>query len=135
MAAFAFLSDEWIEHARELQAEYAGRAGAPPVQMRMNLVVTAMPFGEATTDAHLDTSSGELVLDAGHIESPDVTVTLDYETAKAILVEQNQQAGMQAFMSGRIKIDGDMSKLLALQSVQPDAVHAEIAQRVREMTL
>ena len=37
--------------------------------------------------------------------SADLTVTVDYETAKAILVEGNAQAAMQAFMAGRIKIE------------------------------
>lgn len=134
MGSFPFLSEEWIGAARELQGEYTGRVQQPTLQMRMNLVVTAVPFGEGTEYAHLDTTSGELVLDLGHLEEPDLTVTLDYETAKAILVDQNQQAGMQAFMGGRIKIEGDMSKLLALQAAPADPIHAEIAQRVRDFT-
>ncbi|MHB1988636.1 MAG: SCP2 sterol-binding domain-containing protein [Acidimicrobiales bacterium] len=134
MEAFAFLSDEWIEMARELQAEFAGSAEPPALEIRMNLVVTAVPFDDSPKQAHLDTSSGELVLDLGHVEDPDLTVTLDYDTAKAILVDQNQQAGMQAFMAGRIKIEGDMSRLLALQATPADPLHAEIARRVREFT-
>lgn len=134
MGSFPFLSEEWIEAATALQAEYAGRAAAPASQMRMNLIVTEVPFGEGTEDAHLDTTSGELVLNRGHLESPDLTVTLDYETAKAILVEQNPQAGMQAFMAGRIKIEGDMTKLLALQATPADPLHIEIAERVRQIT-
>jgi hypothetical protein len=134
MGSFPFLSEEWIEAATKLQAEYAGRAPAPASQMRMNLIVTEVPFGEGTEDAHLDTTSGELVLNRGHLDSPDLTVTLDYETAKAILVEQNPQAGMQAFMAGRIKIEGDMTKLLALQATPADPLHVEIAERVRQIT-
>lgn len=134
MGELAFLSDEWTEAARKVQDEYADRAPKPPVEMRLNLVVTQVPFGDGTVDAHLDTSAGEVVLDAGHLEGPDLTVTLDYETAKAILVEQNPQAGMQAFMAGRIKIEGDMSKLLALQTQSIDPVAAEIMQRVRALT-
>ena len=37
-------------------------------------------------------------------------------------------------MSGRIKIDGDMTLLLALQSTPVDPVHQELAARVREIT-
>lgn len=135
MGAFAFLSPEWTEEARKVQAEYAGRAPAPSLQIRMNLVVTRVPFEEESIDAHLDTSSGDLVLDTGHLDAPDLTVTVDYDTAKAILVEQNPQAGMQAFMAGRIRIDGDMSKLLAMQTGRLDPVQAEVAQRIRDITL
>jgi hypothetical protein len=134
MGEFAFLSDEWIEKARALREEYAGRTGPVVTSIRMNLVVTAVPFGSGTKDAHLDTSSGELMLEQGHIESPDLTLTLEYDTAKAIVVDQNQQAAMQAFMGGRIKVEGDMSKLLAMQATPSDPVHAEIAERLKAMT-
>jgi hypothetical protein len=70
----------------------------------MNLVVTVVPFGDEDIDAHMDTSTGELVLDVGHLETPDLKVTVDYDTAKAILIEGNPQAGMQAFMAGKIRV-------------------------------
>ena len=61
-------------------------------------------------------------------------MTLDYSTAKAILVEGNPQAGMQAFMAGKIKVEGDMTKLMAMQAQPPDASAAEVAQRVKDIT-
>ncbi len=135
MGAFPFLSDEWIGEARKLQAEFGPGASESVFSVRMNLVVTAVPFGDGLRHAHLDTTNGELVIELEHVEDPDLTLTLDYDTAKAILVDQNPQAGMQAFMAGRIRIDGDMSKLLALQATPPDPVHMEVARRVREITL
>jgi hypothetical protein len=134
MAAYQFLSPEWTEEARKVRAEFADRAPAAPVPMKMNLVVNDVPFGDGPLDAHLDTTSGELVLDAGHLDPADLKVTIDYVTAKAILVEGNAQAGMQAFMAGRIKVEGDMSKLLALQGAPADPVHLELAARMREIT-
>jgi putative sterol carrier protein len=102
--------------------------------MKMNLNVTEVPFGPGGIEAHLDTSDGALKLELGHIELVDLTVTLDYATAKAILIEGNPAAGMQAFMAGRIKVDGDMSKLMALQGTAPDPTAAEVATRLREIT-
>jgi hypothetical protein len=134
MTAYQFLSPEWTEEARKLRAEFAGRAPASPVPMRMNLVINEVPFGDGPLDAHLDTTSGEIVLDTGHLDPADLKVTIDYVTAKAILVEGNPQAGMQAFMAGRIKVEGDMSKLLALQGAPSDPVHLELATRMREIT-
>jgi putative sterol carrier protein len=84
--------------------------------------------------AHLDTSSGELLLDVEHIDPVDLTVTLDYDIAKAILIEGNPQAGMQAFMSGKIKVEGDMAKLLALQGGVSDPSTAEVAARIKAIT-
>ena len=133
---YPFLSDEWLEEARRIRAEYEGKAMSFPHAVRMNLVVTVVPFGDKDIDAHMDTSTGELVLDVGHLEVPDLKVTVDYDTAKAILIEGNPQAGMQAFMAGKIKVEGDMAKLLALQAapVGADSSAAEMANRLREIT-
>ena len=133
---YPFLSDEWLEEARRIRAEYEGKAMSFPHAVRMNLVVTVVPFGDKDIDAHMDTSTGELVLDVGHLEVPDLKVTVDYDTAKAILIEGNPQAGMQAFMAGKIRVEGDMAKLLALQAapVGADSSAAEMANRLREIT-
>jgi len=101
----------------------------------MNLVITSVPFGDGDIEAHLDTSSGELELDTGHLETQDLKVTVDYDTAKAILIEGNPQAGMQAFMAGKVKVEGDMAKLMALSAgPPPDASAAEMANRLKEIT-
>jgi putative sterol carrier protein len=132
--AYPFLSDEWVEEARRIRAEYAGKSAPVPHVVRMNLVVIEVPFGEGTIDAHMDTSEGELKLDTGHIDPADLKVTVDYVTAKAILVEGNPQAGMQAFMAGKVRVEGDMAKLMALQAAPPDASAQEVANRLREIT-
>jgi putative sterol carrier protein len=82
----------------------------------------------------MDTSSGEMEMETGHLDAADVTVTLDYDTAKAIFVEGNPQAGMQAFMAGKIKVEGDMTKLMAMQQGAPDATTAEIATKIKDIT-
>jgi len=130
---YPFLSDEWVAEARAIRAEFPGATAVPHV-VRMNLVVTGVPFGDGSVDAHLDTSSGEMELDKGHIDPADLKVTVDYVTAKAILVEGNPQAGMQAFMAGKIRVEGDMAKLMALQTVTPDPAAVEVANRLRDIT-
>lgn len=127
-----FLSPAWIDEAQKIQKEYEGAAVAQAV--RMNHVITDVPFGEGTLKTHLDTTSGEVVLDLGHLDTPDVTVTTDYETAKAVFVAGDPQAGMQAFMSGKIRVDGDLTKLLALAQAPVDPRAAEVQQRVRAIT-
>ena len=134
MPKYPFLSDEWMSEAKKIREEYRGKTPAPAHAVRMNQVITDVPFGPGTVDAHMDTSSGELEMDTGHIDNADVKVTLDYETAKAILVEQNPQAGMQAFMAGKIKVEGDMTKLMAMQAAPPDATAVEVANKIQEIT-
>jgi len=136
MASYPFLSDEWLDEARKIREEYAGKT--PPIahSVKMNLVVTSVPFADDDINAHMDTSSGELELDTGHLDAPDLKVTVDYDTAKAILIEGNPQAGMQAFMAGKVRVEGDMAKLMMLQS-QPaaqDPNAAEMAAKLRDIT-
>ena len=132
--AYAFLSDEWIEKAHKIRHEYRGRMAPIPHPVRMNLIVTEVPFDEDRLHAHVDTSTGELELDRGHLENPDLSVTVDYITAKAILVDGNPQAAMTAFMNGKIRLEGDMSKLMVFQGAPTDESAIEFALRVREMT-
>ncbi len=104
----------------------------------MNQIIQDVPFGSGTINAHVDTSSGELEMETGHLESPDLTITIGYDTAKAILIDGDAQAAMQAFLGGRIKVDGDITKMLALQSagigggVDPAAI--ELAKRLQAIT-
>ncbi|MDQ3643221.1 MAG: SCP2 sterol-binding domain-containing protein [Actinomycetota bacterium] len=140
MPTFPFLSDEWIAEARKIRAEMtdpAREASAAAASVRMNQVITDVPFGDGKLDAHLDTSSGTLEMETGHLEQPDVTVTLDYATAKAIFVDGTMEAGMKAFMEGRVRVQGDMAKLIsALQQLAPpDPGAIDQAQaRIRDIT-
>jgi hypothetical protein len=123
-----------MDEAKKIREEYRGKGTAPAHTVKMNQIITDVPFGEGTIEAHMDTSSGELEMDTGHIDGADVTVTLDYETAKAIFVEGNPQAGMQAFMAGKIKVQGDMTKLMAMQAGPPDATAQEVAKKIADIT-
>ena len=131
--AYKFLTPEWIEAAKKVRDD-AGTGAPLAHSVRMNQVITDVPFGDGTVDAHMDTSSGQLEMDLGHLENPDLTVTIDYDTAKAIFVEGNPQAGMQAFMAGKIKVQGDMTKLMAMQSGPVDPSAAEVAAKIKEIT-
>jgi hypothetical protein len=130
---YDFLSDEWLAEARKIRGEYEGLSAPTANPVRMNLVVTDVPEG-GQVDAHIDTSGGELDIERGHLEGTDLTITLDYETAKALLIDGNSQAAMSAFMAGKIRVDGDMSKLLAMQGTAPLGETEELAARIRAIT-
>ena len=138
MAQYPFLSDEWIAETRKIREEHKDQAPPVPVSMRMNMVIKDVPFGDGSTRAYVDTSSGVLDLEYGSLEKPDLTVTLSYDTAKAILVDGDVSKAMNAFMSGRIKVEGDITKLLSLQgggAGQVDtAAAAEVVQKIQAIT-
>ncbi len=100
----------------------------------VNQVVTDVPFGEGTVNTYLDTSGGEAVMELGELDSPDLTVTTDYATAKAITVDGDAQQAMQAFMQGKVKVQGDISKLMLLQQQPADPAQDEIQAKVKEIT-
>jgi len=131
---YPFLSDEWMDEAKKIREEYRGKTAPAAHTVKMNQIITDVPFGDGTMNAHMDTSSGEMEMEQGHIEGADVKITIDYDTAKAIFVEGNPQAGMQAFMAGKIKVQGDMTKLMAMQSGAPDPTQQKVAERIKEIT-
>ncbi|HWH34935.1 MAG TPA: SCP2 sterol-binding domain-containing protein [Acidimicrobiales bacterium] len=134
MASYPFLSDDWIEEVRKVRDEYRGQAQTSGEPVRMNQVITDVPFGEGVMQAHLDTTSGELEMELGHLEAPDVTLTLDYASARQIFVDQDRDAAMQAFMAGKIKVQGDMTKLLTMLQAPVEPLAVEVATRIKNLT-
>jgi hypothetical protein len=130
---YEFLSLEWIEAAHRIRAE-VGEPTSTPVPVTMNLIVTDAPFDADPLEAHLDTRQGALALDYGHRPEPDMVITVDWATAKALLVDGNTQAAMSAFMAGRVRVEGDMSKLVALSSASLDERSERVVVRLREIT-
>ncbi|GIU85083.1 MAG: SCP-2 sterol transfer family protein [Acidimicrobiales bacterium] len=131
---YEFLSPEWVEAAKKIREEFEGQVPAPAHKVKMNLIITDVPFQDGDIEAHMDTTGGSLQMDLGHLEDPEVTLTVDWATAKAVFVEGNPQAGMQAFMAGKIKVQGDMTKLMAMQQQTPDPNAMEVAKRLQEIT-
>jgi putative sterol carrier protein len=134
MATYAFLSDEWVSEARKIREEHDPHEAAIAHRVKMNLVITEVPFGEGAIDAHVDSMDGSLELELGHIEPAALKVSLDYLTAKALLVDGDPQVAMQAFITGKIRVEGDMAMLMAIQAISPDGSSQQMAKRLREIT-
>jgi len=62
------------------------------MSIRINQVITNVPFGDGTVHAYMDTSGGDVDSDLGSLEGPDATITTDYDTARKLFVEQDQAA-------------------------------------------
>lgn len=122
-----FLSDEWFDAAEALNAE----SGEPPATIKdlvINVTVTGAPQGDV--DLHL--AAGRPA--RGHADGAPTTLTTDYDVAKQMFVEGSQSAGMAAFMSGKIKIGGDMTKLMVLQSAMSTPQEQERIKKLGELT-
>jgi hypothetical protein len=130
-----FLSEEWMADVRAIRERHAGETPEITTVLKINQVINGVPFGDGTVHTYLDTSSGQMVMEFGQLESPDVTITTDYATAKTLFVDQDQAAAMQAFMAGKVVVQGDMMKLMAMQTAVPrnDATE-QIAEEIKAAT-
>lgn len=126
--AHDFLSDEWMDAIEALRPE----APEPPAATKdlvINLVVPDTPFGER--EAHM--SGGQF--ERGLHDSAPTKLTVPYEVAKSVFIAGDQQAAMQAFMSGQIKIDGDMTKIMAMQSAgAPTPEQVAFQEKIKALT-
>ena len=118
-----------------IRERFAGQTPEITTSLKINQVVTGVPFGEGTVSTYLDTSSGQVAMDFGTLEDADVTVTTDYETARILFVDQDPAAGMQAFLAGKVVVQGDMMKLMAMQTAMPsNEATIEIADEIKAIT-
>ena len=131
MSKHEFLSDDWFTKVHELMAEHGADAPAT-TNMMLNMVVTDTPWGER--EMHMGSVDGKAEMGQGHADAADVTLTTDYTTAKDVFVSGNQQAGMQAFMSGKVKVQGDMTKLMMAQQGGGPGGNQALTDAIQEMT-
>ena len=131
--AHEFLSDDWIEAAKAIRDKHAAEVPKIASSIKMNQVITDAPGG-GEIKMFMDTSSGELVIDKGELPDAEVTITLPYDVAKKQMVDQDAAAAMQAFMSGKVKVQGDMMKLMSLQGMGTDEASKKINDEIKEMT-
>ena len=131
----AFLSEEWMTEARAIRERYADEVPEVSTSIRINLAVTEVPFDDGQVTAYLDTSSGAVQMELGELDEPDATVTTDYATARALFVDQDQAVAMKSFMEGKIKVQGDMMKMMAMQTAIPSNEFSEkIADEIQAIT-
>ena len=108
-----FLSEEWANEVKTaLSTNDAVKSAAGSMTAKIQQVVTG-PDGE--TKYWFKLEGGEVDLGLGEIENPDATITQDYETAAAL--SKNELTGTAAYMSGKLRVSGDLMKLMQLQGV------------------
>ena len=120
-----FLSEDWFTAVKALEAPEPPPALAG---LLVNMEVTDGPGGDVRL--HLDSGRFE----SGHIEGAPTSVSVPYAVAKQMFIDQDQAAAMQAFMSGKIKVTGDMTKLMSLQMVQPTPEQIAFQAKIVELT-
>jgi len=120
MPTFPFLSDEWIAAAQEIYSTASQRvdreSGGSGPGITMNLIVKNAPFRSDNILASVDNRDGVFRIVLGPLDEAEVKLTLDYKVARSVLLDGDAQVGMRAFLSGKIRVEGNMTKLLALRN-------------------
>ncbi|MZR61968.1 SCP2 sterol-binding domain-containing protein [Alcanivorax sp. DP30] len=123
-----FLSGEWFAKVKELR-DAAGNIEAPAALA--DLVINITVSGD---DGEKQLALVAGMIEEGHHGDAETTMILPADLAKRIFIEGDQSAGMQGFMSGQIRIEGDMSKLMVLQTAQPSADQVALMKQIQELT-
>jgi hypothetical protein len=125
-----FLSDGWFAAAEQLVKEHAP-AAPPGTNLVMNLEVTE---GDETKKFHMGSRDGAALFGKGHDDGADVTLSTDIDTAREVFISNNQQAGMQAFMAGKVRVQGDMAKMMMASAGGGGGGGAELSEALQSIT-
>jgi putative sterol carrier protein len=106
-----FLSEEWASELKtRLNDSDAFRNGLGSTAARIQQVITA-PDGERRYWMRVE--DGAIDMGPGDLEGPDATITQDYDTAAALA--RGELNAVAAYMSGRLRIAGNLMLLMQLQ--------------------
>jgi hypothetical protein len=108
MRRYPFLSDEWFQAVEALR-DKAPAAPEEVADIAVNMVVTGGPDGERT----LHFAGGRF--DRGLVDGAPTKVTVPHRVARSLLVDLDPGAAITAFMTGEIRVEGDLNRLMELQ--------------------
>ncbi|MFC0820578.1 SCP2 sterol-binding domain-containing protein [Moraxella marmotae] len=122
-----FLSQDWFDKVSELNAA-TGALNLPPnlAAILLNLKVT----GDTNAELHL--KDGKIA--QGAIDDAISTITIDGDTLLQIIKTGDINQAIEAFMVGKIRIDGDMTQVMALQSAKPSQEQKALFKQILAMT-
>jgi predicted lipid carrier protein YhbT len=123
-----WLSQEWLDAQVRLAKGQPERPGATA---RMQYMVTGAPDGDIAyywvlEDGHL------LEAKLGEVDEPEVTLTQSYDDAMAI--QRGELDATAAFMQGRVRVTGNMAKLMALLPITTSKEYQALQAELLEMT-
>jgi alkyl sulfatase BDS1-like metallo-beta-lactamase superfamily hydrolase len=123
-----WLSQEWLDESKKLAEGQPERPGA---SARMQYVVTGGPDGDIKYYWVLE--NGKLQeSQLGEMADAEVTLTQTYDDAKKI--QQGELDANAAFMQGRVKVTGNMAKLMALLPLTNAPEYKELQEQIGAIT-
>ncbi len=123
-----YLSQEWLDETRKLAENQPVRPGATA---RIQYVNTGGPDGDIKYFWVLEDGK---ILDSqlGDIDDPDFTLTMTYDDA--MKVQKGELDANAAFMQGRMKVSGNMAKLMSLLPLTNSPEYRALQEEIRGIT-
>jgi hypothetical protein len=125
---YAFLSPEWFTKVDEL----ISAAGDLQIPEAMKAVEVNVTVTSPTGSTPLFMKDGLFTL--GHRDGTATRLTLSEALARKIFVEADAAAGVQAFLAGEMQVEGDLAKLVAMQTVEPSDPQKRLTREIAAIT-
>lgn len=123
-----WLTQEWLDQSKELAKSQPVRPGA---SARLQYVITDGPDGDIRY--YWVVEDGQLLENQlGVLEDAEVTLSETYEDAMAL--QKGELDANAAFMQGKVKVDGDVAKLMSLLPITMSPEFHEFNQAVLAIT-
>jgi putative sterol carrier protein len=123
-----YLSQEWLD---EMRALAEGQPERPGASAQLQYVITGGPNGEVKYYWILE--DGKL-LEAALGTAPDADFTLTRTYEDSVKVQQGELDANAAFMQGRMKVAGNMTKFLALLPLTSSPEYKALQSQVLQAT-
>jgi alkyl sulfatase BDS1-like metallo-beta-lactamase superfamily hydrolase len=124
-----WLSQEWLDQMIALGEDQPERPGA---SARMQYVITGNPDGEDVRYYWVLENGKLLECQLGDLEDAEVTLTQTYEDAMRI--QKGELDANAAFMQGRVKVTGNMAKLMSLLPITNSPEYKKMQAEILENT-
>lgn len=122
-----FLSQAWFDQVNELNAQ-AGDLNLPP--NLASIILNASVTGVQGANLHLK----EGKIHQGNTPDAISSVVIDDATLSNIISTGDVNQAIEAFMMGKIRIDGDMTQVMALQSAKPSQEQKALFKQILAIT-
>ena len=123
-----FLTDAWFAQAQQFGDE-AGDLNLPPSLANMVINLKVADEGQ-----DIEANFADGLLHKGLNDKAQTTLLLDRNTLQSIITDFDMNEVMGAFMGGKIRVEGDMSQLMALQTARPSPEQKELFKRIKAST-
>ena len=123
-----YLTQEWLDQGIKLADSQPERPGA---SARMQYIVTGGPEGDIKYYWVLE--NGKLKESSlGEIADADFTMTMTYDDS--VKVQKGELDANAAFMQGRVKVAGNMGKLMTLMPLTMSPEYKQLQEQIKDLT-